>query len=139
MKKIPVVLVALLASLSILLAGCSGTPKPPVKTTLSLDKLVQTGQTVDQVYALMTPALKNVSKLYQARSVQQNAAGAWELAVKQGGYKTGETDAYQVLIFQPAKAGDSAFLIFFKSNSEFNKAWFSADSAASIDRTLQGF
>jgi len=137
-KKIFITAAAFLATLSILLSGCSGTPKPPVKTALNLSKLLQNGQTINQVYALMTDSLKTASTLYQANLVETSASGGWVFHAKEGGYAVGETDTYQVLFIHAAKTGGDVFLIFFKSNSEFGSSWFNAQNAVIVETALQG-
>jgi hypothetical protein len=136
-KKIAIFLVAILAIASLMLAGC-GTPKPPVKSAQDLDKLLQNGQSVQQVYSLMTDSLKNTSTLYQAHTAEQSSDGSWVISAREGGYSASETDTYQVLFFHAEKSGDEALVVFFKSNSEFNKSWFTAQNATLVESTLKG-
>jgi hypothetical protein len=137
MRRVLIPVVVLLTVLSILLAGCGGTPKPPVKNALNLEKLVTNGQSVEQVYALMTPALKDTSVLYQAMNVENTTAG-WVISSKVGGFAAGEPGDFQVLYFGPVKSGGQSFVIFFKANAVIGKTWFSAQSSAIIENILQG-
>ena len=138
MKKLAIGIIAA-ALLSTLLVGCSGgTPKPPVKTLVNLDKLVTVNMTVDQVYALMTPALKATSVLYQADSIQQTAKGNWSVSTKQSGYAAGETGPYQALLFTPARAGNEYYIVFFKANVVMAKSWFSPQGGVVIEAILKG-
>ncbi len=125
---------------SLLLAACGGdgTPKPPVGKLIDLDKLVTNNMTVDQVNALLTPDLKGTAKLYQANTVQQSADGSWVVTTKQGGFKTGETGPYQVLLFTPTKSGDKYYAVFFKANAIFGKSWFDPSGGAFIETLLKG-
>jgi len=137
MKKLAMFLVTILAISSLVLAGC-GTPKPPVKSAQDLDKLLQIGQTVQQVYALITSSLKSTSTLYQAHVAEQNSSGSWVISAKEGGYAASETDTYQVLFFHAAKSDGQSLVVFFKSNAEFNKTWLSATNAVLVESTLKG-
>lgn len=138
MKKVAIG-AAVVVFLSLVLTGCTGgTPKPPVKTLTNLDKLVEINMTTDQVYALMTTALKSTSVLYQADVIQQTDKGNWKVSTKDGGYKTGEQGAYQALFFTPAKSGDQYYVVFFKSNIVMAKVWFSPQGGVIIEALLKG-
>lgn len=139
MKKLVTVGMVLVATLSLMLAGCTGggTPKAPVKTLLNLDKLVTVNMTVDQVNALMTPALKLTGVLYQADKIEQGNTG-WAVSTKEGGYKAGEQGPFQALFFTPTKAGDNYLVIFLKGNAVMAKAWFVPQAAVIIEALLQG-
>jgi len=137
MKKLGLVLIAVAVLAA--LAGCGGgTPTPPVKTLINLDKLVTVNMTVSQVYALMTPALKATSILYQADSITQTAKGNWSVTTKQGGYGAGETGPYQALLFTPAKSGQDYYAVFFKADAVIAKSWFSPQGGVVIEAILQG-
>jgi hypothetical protein len=137
MKKVLMPFVILLTVLSMLLVGCGGTPTPPVKSTNNLNKLVTDGQTVEQVYALMSDSLKSTSVLYQATKIEESTSG-WGIVSKDGGFSAGETGAFQVLYFKPAKATAQSFAVFFKANAVIGKAWFSAQNSSFIENILQG-
>lgn len=139
MKEPVAIGIALVVLLSVVLTGCDGgTPTPPVKTLINLDKLVTINMTLDQVYALMTSALKSTSVLYQADLIQQTDKGNWKVSTKQGGYGAGEQGAYQALFFTPARAGDEYYVVFFKSDIVMAKAWFSPQGAVVIEAILKG-
>ena len=139
MKKFMGLGVALFVIFAMVLAGCSsGTPTPPVKTLINLDKLVAINMTLDQVNAIMTPALKSTSILYQADVIQQTNTGSWQVSTKQDGYAAGEQGAYQALFFTPTRAGDEYYIVFFKGNIVMAKAWFSPQNAVIIEALLKG-
>ena len=136
MKKLLVPGIVIVIILSLLLSGCSSTPKAPVGKLLDLDELVTENMTVDQVNALLKPALKETSTLYQAESIELTAKGNWIVDSKSGGFAAGEEGPYQVLFFIPAKAGTEYYLVFFKDNAVMDKVWFSAQYAPMIEKTL---
>ena len=138
MKKLLVSGIVIVTILSLLLSGCSSTPKAPVGKLLDLDELVTENMTVDQVNALLKPALKETSTLYQAESIELTAKGNWIVDSKKGGFAAGEEGPYQVLFFTPAKAGTEYYLVFFKDNAVMAKVWFSAQYAPMIEKTLKG-
>jgi hypothetical protein len=138
MKKLLVPGIVIVTILSLLLSGCSGTPKAPVGKLLDLDKLVTENMTVDQVNALLKPALKQTGTLYQAESIELTAKGNWIVDSKSGGFAAGEEGPYQVLFFTPVKVGTEYYLVFFKDNAVMAKVWFSAQYAPMIEKTLKG-
>ena len=136
MKKLMVLGVAIITVLSMLLVGCeSGPPKPPVSKLLDLDELVATDMTLDEVYALVKPELKNTSTLYQAAGLELTATGSWKVTSLEKGETVGD---YQVLFFPPAKSGEDYLLVFFKENVVIGKAWFLSKAAAVMKAVLQG-
>lgn len=137
MKKIALG-IGIVAILSLLLTGCEGTPKAPVGKLLDLDKLVTENMSVEQVYALCKPDLKQTSTLYQAENIEMTSAGNWKFYTKEGGYEEGETGVYQVLFFTPTKSGDNYYLVLFKDNAVTDKVWFSSQSATVIEKILKG-
>jgi hypothetical protein len=138
MKKLLISGIVIVTILSLLLGGCSGTPKAPVSNLVNLDKLVTENMTVDQVYALLKPALKETSTLYQAQSIELTTKGNWILTSKQGGFAAGEVGPYQVLFFTPTKAGSNYYLVFFKDNAVMDKVWFASQHAFLIKNILEG-
>jgi len=138
MKKLLTSGIVIVTILSLLLGGCSGTPKAPVGKLLDLDELVTENMTVDQVYVLLKPALKETSVLYQAESIKLTAKGNWIVNSKPGGFAAGEVGAYQVLFFTPTKAGSNYYLVFFKDNAVMAKVWFASQNAFYIENELQG-
>lgn len=138
MRKALALGTTILVVVSALLVACGGTPKPPVSNLINLDKLVTDNMTIDQVDALMTTKLKATSMLYQAQSVVQTTDGNWEVASKDGGFAPGETGAYQVILFAPAKGEDKYYAIFFKANVVMGKSWFDARGGVIIEKLLTG-
>jgi hypothetical protein len=94
--------------------------------------------TLEQVYSMLTPALKGTSKFYQAQKAVLGTSGSWTIASKKGGFATGETGPYQVLFFTPAKAGREYYAVFFKDNAVFGKTWFSYQYGIYVESILKG-
>ncbi len=141
MKKALVLLgTAVLMVLSASLAACSGgTPKPPVKKLLDLDKLVMENMTLDQVNILMTPTLNQTGTLYPATRVEKSAKGNWIVQYKEENVKQGETAPFQVLFFPPSKAvPNKYYAIFLKGNMVIGKSWFDLQGGAVIESDLKG-
>jgi hypothetical protein len=137
MKKGIVPLVAIILVLS-MLVGCSGTPKPPVGNLEDLDELVTLNMTLDQVYALMKPSLRQTSTLYQVESIQQTASGNWRINNKEGGFAANEAGSYQALWFTPVKTGDEYYMIAFKGDVVMGKAFFVSTNAYYVEQLLKG-
>jgi hypothetical protein len=138
-KKLVLLGITIVTMLSMLLVGCqSGPPKPPVSKLLDLDELVTENMTLDQVYELLKPELKQTSTLYQATSLELSASGAWEVKSKPYGYAEGEIGDYQVLFFTPDKSSEDYYLIFFKDYMVIDKDWFVPKLAAVFKAILEG-
>jgi len=139
MKKLMLLAIAIVTMLSTLLVGCqSGPPKPPVSKLVDLAELVTENMTLDQVYELLKPELKQTSILYQATSLELTAAGNWKLTSLQAGYAEGEVGPYQVLFFTPEESGENYYLVFFKENVVIGKDWFTPKLAAVFKGILRG-
>jgi hypothetical protein len=138
MKKLLVLGIVIITILTLLLSGCSGTPKAPVGKLLDLDELVTEHMTLDQVYALLKPELKDTSVLYQAQNIELTENGNWKVVSKQDGFAAGEEGPYQVLFFTPAKAGADYFLVFFQNKAVMAKVWFASQHAVLIKNILLG-
>ncbi len=125
---------------SSLLAGCiGGTPVPPVDTAQDVAKLVEEGYTLNQVYGLMSPQLKDTIILHRAQTVEQKKfSGAWEFGAVPGGVPEDSDAPYKVLIFPPDKAGGDCYMIFFENDSVIGSDWFTAAAADTIDGLLEG-
>jgi hypothetical protein len=138
MKKYFTPLIAIVLVLT-MLVGCSGTPKPPVGNLEDLDELVMLNMTLDQVYALMKPELRQTATLYQAESITQNPAnGNWIVSNKPGGFAAGEIGPYQGLWFTPTKAGSEYYMIVFKDDVVTGKAFFAPTNAFYVEQYLKG-
>ncbi|MDD5190817.1 MAG: hypothetical protein PHE50_07230 [Dehalococcoidales bacterium] len=138
MKKVLALGLTALVLITSLLVGCSGTPKAPVSKQLDLDKLITENMTLDQVNALMKPALKDSYVLYQATTASLNAAGSWAVKVPEGGFAAGKTGDYQVIYFNPEKGKTEYYAIFFKANVYIGKAWFNGSNGILMQNVLQG-
>jgi hypothetical protein len=138
MKKLLMLVVAIVMMLSLFPVGCSGgTPKPPVSKLIDLDKLVTDNMTLDEVYVLLKPELKQTGTLYQAEIIE-NTAGGWKIDTKDGGYAEGEEGPYQALFFKPVKSGAQSYMVVFRAKAVVGKAWFSGTNAFYIEKYLKG-
>ena len=120
-----------------LLAGCAGTPRPPVDTTSQFQELVQVGQTLEQVQELMTDALRDRMTIYPAENIQKRETGNWEFQAKQGG-SPGDTDApYLVILIEPDRDSTEYFAVFFEGRMVTASEWFD-NRGAFVIRELLG-
>ena len=126
----------MLSVITTTLAGCSGTPKPPVDTTRQLQELVQVGQTLEQVEELMTEALKERATTYPAQSIKKQVTGNWEFQAKEGGIP-GDTDApYLAIVIEPDPASTSYLVVFFEGTTVTAAEWFDHTGAIVIRKLL---
>ena len=123
---------AVLMMFTTLLVACSGgTPTPPVKKLVDLDKLVANNMTLSQLNTLMTPALKLTGTIYPATRVEKATDGSWIVMNKASDIKPGETAPFQVFLFPPAKATpNNYYAVFFKGDLIIGKAWFDRQGGA---------
>jgi len=120
------------------LAGCEGTPVPPVDTAEDLAQLVENDMTLSQVYDLMSPELKGEAIEYQAIDIEQKADGSWGFTGQEGGI-TEDTDApCLAIVFEPEDIAAEYYLIFLKNESVIGGGWFPYQSAVTIQKTLEG-
>jgi hypothetical protein len=120
------------------LAGCQGTPVPPVDTAEDLAQLVENDMTLAQVHALMNPELKGAAIEYRAIDIEQKADGSWGFTGQEGGI-TEDTDApFLAIVFEPEDIASEYYLIFLKNESVIGSGWFPYQSAVTIKRTLEG-
>ena len=126
----------MLSVITAMLAGCGGTPKPPVDTTRQLQELVQVGQTFEQVQDLMTEALKERVTMYPAQNIKKQVTGNWEFQAKEGG-SPGDTDApYLVLLIEPDPASTTYLAVFFEGRTVTAAEWFDHTGAVVIQKLL---
>jgi hypothetical protein len=137
MRKILALGLTMMLLVTSLLVACSGTPKPPVSKQINLDKLVTENMTIEEVNALMTPALKATYTLYQASQVTQNV-GAWAVNVPEGGFAPGVTADYQVMFFHPDKGRSEYYGIFFKNGLCLGTGWFGSSGGQLMEKVLKG-
>ena len=105
-------------------------------TAEDLELQVNNDMTLDQVYNIMTPELRNQSIIYPAQNIVRQSDGKWQFTAKEGG-SPGDTDApFQVLIFIPSPIGDPYYMIFFDNEKVFHHAWFEYDAATGIQKLL---
>ena len=89
-----------------------------------------------QLYAAITPELKNGSVIYPAQNIIRQSDGKWQFTAKEGG-SPGDLDApFQVLIFYPNPISDPYYMIFFDNEKVFHHAWFEYDVATAIQKLL---
>ena len=138
MKKFLMPVFAAILAITLLIGCGGGTPKPPVSKLDDFDELVTNNMTLDQVYALMKPDLKQTSVLYQVENIELTAKGNWKIDSKEGGFAATETGAYQALWFTPVKAGDEYYMVAFKNNVVMGKAWFASQNAYYVEQLLKG-
>ena len=126
----------MLSVMATLLAGCGGTPKPPVDTTTQLQELVEVGQTLEQVQELMTDALKERATIYPAQSIKKQVTGGCEFQAKEGG-SPGDTDApYLAMVIEPDSGSTKHFAIFFQGRTVTASEWFDHTGAVVIHKLL---
>ena len=137
-KAVPGLLILLV--LSSLLVGCvETTPVPPVDTAEDVAKLVVEGMTLDRVYGLTSPQLKDTTILHRAQTVERKKlSGDWEIGAVPGGVPEDSDAPYKVLIFPPDKAGADCYLIFFENESVIGSDWFTPTAADTINDLLEG-
>jgi len=120
------------------LTGCESIPVPPVDTAEDLAQLVENDMTLSQVYALMSPELKDTRIEYKAIDIVQKADGSWGFTGQEGGI-TEDTDApCLAIIFEPEDIASEYYLIFLKNESVIGSGWFPYQSAETIKKTLEG-
>ena len=140
MKRKAVTGLLILLILCPLLAGCIGaTPVPPVDTATDIAKLVEEGYTLNQVYGLMSPQLKDTTILHRAQTVERRKlSGAWNVGAVPGGVPEDSDAPYKVLIFPPDNVGADCYLIFFENESVIGSDWFTPTAADTINDLLEG-
>ena len=115
-----------------------GTPTPPVDKTIHLEKLVETGMTLDQVYALITTRLKEMSTLYPALKLEKQPDGQWQFVSEKEGLEMDADVSFHALIFPPSRSGGRYYMVFFEDDVVIGSDWFSSSRAAVIKQTLGG-
>ena len=128
----------LLLTVCLILAGCTGTPTPPVDTAKNAAKLIEEDLTLDEVYALMTTRLKETTTLYPALGIEQQADGNWQFRSAKDGLPEDADVPFHALIFIPARSGGKYYMVFFEDGSVIGDDWFSYSRAALIKLTLGG-
>jgi len=130
---------AVLVVSTMLLVACSGTPTPPVKKLIDLDKLVTNNMTLDQVRAIMTPQLQITGTIYPATRVELQSDGSWVINYRESDLAAGETPQYKVYLFPPSSAvPNNYFTIFFKNDVVFGKSWFDLQGGIVAESNLKG-
>ncbi len=137
LKGLLVLLVLFIMCLSLI--GCKERiPVPPVDTAQDTAELVEEGMTLDQVYGLMSAQLKDSTRLYQAKTLEQSTSGAWKVASLEGGIPEDIDVLYNVLICPPGTAGGKSYMVFLESEVVIGSAWFTSSAASMIEELLQG-
>ena len=135
-----VLLIILLLSL-LLISACGETTTPQsvpqlADTAEDLELQVNNDMTLDQVYNIMTPELRNQSIIYPAQNIFRQSDGKWQFTAKEGGSPRDIDAPFQVLIFIPSPIGDAYYIIFFDNEKVFHHAWFEYDAATGIQKLL---
>lgn len=120
------------------LAGCESTPVPPVDTAEDLAQLVENDMTLAQVYALMSPELKDTRIEYRAIDIEQKADGNWGFTGQEGGIPEDTDVPCLAIVFEPDDIASEYYLIFLKNESVIGSGWFPYQSAVTIKKTLEG-
>jgi len=127
---IPALLIILLLPLS-----CNGTADL-AEDTIDLEQAAEEGMTLNEVYALMTPELKNRAIIYPALNITQLSDGRWEFAAKEGS-EPGDKDApYQVLMVYSQPTAEGCYMLFFQNEILMEDAWFEFETAYDIEKLL---
>ena len=113
------------------------TPTPELANTLEdLELIIVNDLTLDQLYAAITPQLKNSSIIYPAQNIVRQSDGKWQFTAKEGGCP-GDLDAqFQVIVFHPSPITEPYYIIFFNNQIIIHDAWFEYEAATSIQRLL---
>jgi len=138
MKKLLLILV-LLITLTLSLS-CNSTPDP-AGDSVELQRVVQEGMTLNEVYALMTPEFKSrATIIYPALNITQLPDGRWEFTPKEGSYPGDKDAPYQVLIIYSLiysqSIAEGCYMLFFKNESLIEDAWFEYEATIDIEKLL---
>jgi len=145
MKRI--LLISVILTAITLLLGCgtapaptptpTPTPTPELANTLEdLELIIINDMTLAQLYAAITPQLKNNSIIYPAQNIVRQSDGKWQFTAKEGG-SPGDLDAqFQVLVFYPSPITEPYYMIFFNNQTIIHDAWFEYEIATSIQKLL---
>jgi len=138
MKKNGVLVVIVVLLMCLLLAGCESIPVPPVDTADDLAQLIENDMTLTQVYDLMTSQLKDAAIEYPAIDIKQKEDGSWAFTGQEGGIAE-DTDApCLAMIWEPEDITTEYYIIFLKNEVVIGSGWFPYQSAATIQKTLEG-
>ena len=112
-------------------------PAPELANTLEdLELIIINDMTLDQLYAAITPQLKNSSVIYPAQNIVRQSDGKWQFTAKEGGCP-GDLDAqFQMLVFYPSPITEPYYMIFFNNQIIIHDAWFEYEAATSIQKLL---
>lgn len=137
-KLLPLFL--LLSLISLFAVSCGDSTPSLAEDAIDLEQAVEEGMTLNEVYALMTPELKNRATIYPALNITQLPDGRWEFTPKEGS-GPGDKDApYQVLIIYSLiysqDVAEGRYMLFFKNESLMGDAWFEYEAALDIEKLL---
>ena len=118
---------------------CSS-PTEPAEDSIHLELIVEDNMTLDEVYNLMVPELKNAALIYPALDIAEVADGRWEFEAKANA-EPGDTDApYLVLVVFPQEQAhddtEGFYMLFFKDEKLMDTARFDYDTAWAIQDKL---
>lgn len=132
MKKLILLGITIVTMLSTLVVGCN---KPPVNNLNALDEFVTINMTLDQVYDLLKPELKQRSILYKSGLIELTASGNWKVWP----YDEEKTSpVYNVLFFTPLRVTEDYYMVFFEDNIVVGKGYYQESFARVIQAMLQG-
>ena len=93
--------------------------------------------TLDQVNALMTPALKLAGTMNPATRIEISAKGNWIVQYKAANVPAGQTAPYKVFLFSPSKTMPNNFYaIFFSNDTVLGKSFFDLQGGAVLEQNL---
>jgi len=92
--------------------------------------------TLNEVYALMTPELKNRAIIYPALDITLLSDGRWEFTPKEGSEPGDKDGPYQVLIVYSQSKVVGCYMLFFSNEKLMEDAWFEFEAAYDIEKLL---
>ena len=138
-KKVLITIGIILAVVVIPIVLCNS-PTEPAEDSIRLELIVEDNMTLDEVYNLMVPELKNAALIYPALDITEIADGRWEFEAKANA-EPGDTDApYLVLVVFPQKPTyddtEGFYILFFKDEKLIDTARFDYETAWDIQDKL---
>jgi hypothetical protein len=133
-KLLPVFI--FLSLISLFAVSCGDSTPSLAEDAIDLEQAVEEGMTLNEVYALMTPGLKNMAVIYPALNISLLSDGRWEFTPKEGSGPGDKDGPYQVLMIYSQPVSEGCYMLFFKNESIMEDAWFEYETALDIEKLL---